>query len=185
MIKVNVKVDIDRLKMQFAHAKQEVNRAAGAALQRVAITARKAADQAIRQRVTLKSADVKGAITVVFPYGRGTLIRDIQAVGDPIALKYYAARKTRRGVTFAVVKGKRRVYKRQGQKAFIIDSLGGHVFVRTGSKHDAPIKKVFGPSLTQRFGTRAVLYKIESTVNERWSIEFDRQISYRRQAGKL
>jgi hypothetical protein len=185
MITVNVKLDIQRMKAEFATAKQEVNRAAGAALQRVATTARKVADQTMRQRITLKSRDVKDAITVVFPYGRGTLVRDIQAVGDPIPLKYYQARKTRKGVTFAVVKGQRKVSQRRGQKSFIIDSLGGHVFVRTGTKHDAPIKKVFGPSITQRFGTKAVLNAIQTTVNERWSIEFDRQIAYRRGAGKL
>lgn len=185
MIKVNVKLDIERTKQEFAHARQEVNRAAGAALQRVATTARKVADQMIRQRITLKSKDVKGSITVVYPYGRGSLIRDIQATGDPIPLKAYQARKTRKGVTFAVVRGQRKIYRRRGQTGFIVDSLGGHVFVRTGVGNDAPIKKVYGPSITQRFGTKAVLRAIESTVNERWSLEFDRQIQYRRQAGKL
>jgi hypothetical protein len=185
MMKVSVTLDVERLKRDFAKSRQEVNRAAGAALQRVATTARKVADQTIRKRVTLKSGDVKGSITVVFPMGRGTLIRDIQATGDPIPLKAYAARRTRKGVTFAVVKGQRKVYTRRGQRAFIIDTLGAHVFVRTGPKHNSSIKKVFGPSLTQRFGTKAVLNAIQTTVNERWSLEFDRQINYRVQAGKL
>jgi hypothetical protein len=186
VIGITVKVSIDDMKAKFAKNRQEVNRAAGAALQRVAITARKVADQKIRERVTLKSSDVKGAITVTFPGGRGTLIRGIQAVGDPIPLKAYQARQTRKGVTFAVVRGQRKgPYKRNGRGGFIINSLGGHVFVRTASGNDAPIKKVFGPSLTQRFGTKRVLNAITEVVNSRWSIEFDRQIAYRVKAGKL
>jgi hypothetical protein len=185
VIKVNVSVDIQAMKRTFEKSQQEVNRAAGAALQRVAISARKVADQNIRQRITLKSSDVKGAITVVFPFGRNSLIRDIQAVGDPIPLKHYAARKTRKGVTFAVVRGQRKVYRRRGNPAFIVDSLGGHVFVRQGRGKGSKIHKVFGPSLTQRFGTKRVLNAITDVVNNRWSIEFDRQIAFRRQAGRL
>jgi hypothetical protein len=185
VIAINVKVSIDDMKAKFAKNRQEVNRAAGAALQRVAITARKVADQKIRERVTLKSGDVKGAITVTFPGGRGTLIRGIQAVGDPIPLKAYQVRKTRKGMTFAVVRGQRKQYKRAGRPGFVIDSLGGHVFVRTASGTNAPIKKVFGPSLTQRFGTKRVLNAITEVVNSRWAIEFERQIAYRVKVGKL
>lgn len=185
VIKVNIALDIATLKRTIKNSNQEINRAAGAALQRVATTARKIADQTIRERVTLKSADVKGAITVVFPFGRGTLIRDIQAVGDPIPLKAYAARKTRKGVTFAVVRGQRKVYRRKGNAGFIVDSLGGHVFTRDGKGKDARIRKVFGPSLTQRFRTKRVLARITETVNNRWALEFERQIAFRRQAGKL
>lgn len=183
MIKVSIKLDIQAAKREFAHAQQEVNRAAGAALQRVATTARKVADQEIRRRITLKSSEVKGNITVVFPFGRGTLIRDIEAIGDPIPLKHYAARKTRKGVTFAVVRGQRKVYRRNGRLGFVVDSLGGHVFVRVGpnppGKQNAPIKKVYGPSITQRFGTKRVQAAILKTVNERWSIEFERQMKFR------
>jgi hypothetical protein len=185
MIKVNISLDIQAMKRSIKDASKEINKAAGAALERVATTARKVADQTIRERVTLKSSDVKGAITVVYPYGRNSLIRDIQAVGSPIPLKAYAARKTRSGVTFAVVRGQRKQYRRNGRPAFIVDSLGGHVFTRVGSGKAAHIKKVFGPSITQRFGTKRVLNRITETINSRWSLEFDRQIAYRKGAGKL
>lgn len=190
MLKVNVKLDIQAARRSFSKAEKEVSAAAAAALNRVSITARKAADQTIRERVTLKSADVKGAITVVYPFGRRTLIRDIQAVGDPIPLKLYQARRMKRGaVTFAVVRGQRKRYMRKGRPGFIVDKIGGHVFVRTTTDPPGPqkakISKVFGPSLTQRFGTKKVLARITETVNNRWKIEFEREISFRRGAGRL
>lgn len=177
-----MKLDMSSFKREIAKEQSATKKAAIRAIDRVATTARKAGDQALRERVTLKSSDVKGAITIAKPFGRTTLIRDIQAKGKPIPLRAYAARRTRKGVTFAVIKGHRKPYRAKGNAAFIVDRLGQHVFARTGPNppgpKGAPITKIHGPSIVRMFGTRAVLSRVISTINERWSIEFEREFAH-------
>jgi hypothetical protein len=183
VIKISVRLDIQRARREFAGDQKEVTKAALRALDRVSTTARKGADQEIRQRVTLKSGTIKNALTIVYPYGRLNLIRDLVATGKPIALREYQARQTRAGVTFAIVKGRRRVYKRQGRAAFEITKYGKHVFVRLDDDPPGPakarIKKVYGPSITQRFMTKRVQHVIKSVIDERWRLEFDREMKFR------
>lgn len=184
MLKINVKWDIDLMRRKFAGGKKEVNKAAARALTRVAITGRKVADQTIRERVTLKSSTVKQALSVRVPFGERTLVRDIVASGSAISLKEYQARQTKKGATFAVVRGKRTAWVREGRAGFVSKRFGGHVFARVEDDPPGPakgrIQKAFGPSITQRFRTKKVQAAIYSAVNERWPIEFAREINYRR-----
>ena len=182
MIKFNVKLDIQSARASLKGMEKEVNKAAIRALTRVATTARKEADQEIRQRLTLSSGTVKQALKIT--KHRGVLIVDIDATGKPIALREYKARETRNGVTFQVAKGKpRKVYKRQGRAAFVIDKYGRHVFVRTGvdppGKAKAPMQKVYGPSIPQYFMTKIVIGRLNRVTAQRWPIEFEREIAYR------
>lgn len=111
------------------------------------------------------------------------------ATGDPLPLREYQASMTKQGAKFRITKGSaREVYKRQGRVAFIPgrrvqatslktgrtssrfsahDRFGGHVFVRTGPNppgpKQAPIKKVFGPGIAQRFRARSVQKVIRDT----------------------
>jgi len=181
----SVKYDIQAARKSFAGEKKEVNKAAARALTRTTTSARKTADQTMRQRITLKSGVVKDAFEIIFPFGHASLVRDLQVSGDPIPLRDWAARRTqRKGVTFAVVKGQRKVYQRRGRKSFIVERIGGHVFVRTTADPPGParpkIAKVFGPSLTQRFRTRQVQDAVMATIRTRWPIEFEREMNYRR-----
>lgn len=186
MFKFNVKYDIQRARKEVQAEQKEINKGAARALERVATTARKIADQKIRERSTLKSAVVKNAIRVRVPFGSRKLIRDIEAVGKPIPLRDYRATPTRAGAKFTVVPGQRKLYRRQGRVGFILEKVGGHVFVRISADPPGPqkakIAKVYGPSITQRFGTRAVQSAIARVVAERWPIEFEREMKYR--AGK-
>lgn len=185
-MKLDVKVDIQRARRELAGLEREVNKAAGRALDRVATTVRKEADQEIRKRLTLKSSVVKNSLEKVRPYGRA-LIRDIVASGRPIPLRDYRARQTRKGVTFAVTKGAgRSLYVRKGKHAFIGKGrLPDRVFVARGPnppgpKH-APIKQVFGPSIPQYFVTKTVKQRMTNAGAARWPIEFGREMKYRRQ----
>lgn len=186
MFKFNVKHDIQQARREVQAEIKEINKGAARALERVATTARKAADQKIRERVTLKSSVVKNAIRVVTPYGQRTLIRDIEAVGKPIPLRDYQSSKTRAGARFAVVPGQRKIYRRQGRVGFVLEKVGRHIFVRVTADPPGPqkakITKAYGPSITQRFGTHAVQNAIARVVEERWPIEFEREMKYR--AGK-
>lgn len=182
MLRLNVRLDIQQARQSLAGLEREVNKAAARALKRVATTARKEADQEIRQRLNLKSATVKAALNIE-QVGRA-LVYDIIASGKPIALKDYGARMTRKGATFQVGKGHpRRVYKRLGRTGFIVPMLGGHVFVRTTADPPGPqkakIQKAYGPSIPQYFVSRFVRERMLRIARERWPIEFKRELAYR------
>jgi formamidopyrimidine-DNA glycosylase len=187
VIKLNVKLDIQAARASLKGLEKEVNKAAIRALTRVATTARKEADQEIRQRLTLTSAAVKKALLI--NKHRNVLIVDIDATGKPIALREWKARETRKGVTFQVSKGKpRKIYRRQGRTGFVIDKYGRHVFVRTGvdppGKAKAPMQKVYGPSIPQYFVTKTVTGRMTRVAATRWPIEFERELAFRAKKAK-
>jgi hypothetical protein len=183
-MRFNVKLDIQQARKELQNDQKEVNKGAARALQRVAITGRKVADQSIRERALLKSGVVKNALDVRIPYGSRTLIRDIVATGTPIPIRDWNARRTKKGVTFAVVKGKRKPYVRGGRPGFVVDKLGKHVFVRVTEDPPGPqkakIAKAWGPGITHRFRTRHVQEAIDRTCRQRWPIEFDREMAFRK-----
>jgi hypothetical protein len=178
-------MDIDRARRDLAHMREQVDKGAIKSIERVAITARKFATQHIQQRLALPSRVIKSKIYLSRPYGSNRLVRDIVASGEPVSIRDYTARKTKRGISYRVSKGaSRKIYKAKGNLGFIIDKFGGHVFART--EPDPPglrkgrIRKVYGPSIPQYFVTRTVLNLIRHTVQERWPIEFTREMKYRR-----
>ena len=70
-----------------------------------------------------------------------TLTYIIRCAGGPIPLKHFRAYQTRKGVSAAPWKN-RKTYR----SAFIVPSLGGHAFWRTGSKR-LPIERIAGPNV--------------------------------------
>ena len=191
MMKINVKLDIDRLRRELRSIEKEVNKGAARAMDRVATTVRKEADQEIRTRLSLKSGTVKGSIRVVRPYGQQRLVRDVEAAGGPIPLKDYSATRTKKGVTYRIGKGKpRKLYIRNNRKGFINPSWGGgHVFVATGGNPpgpaNSPIKKVYGPGIAQGFVAKRTTTRMHRVAAQRWPIEFDREMNFRRQKAGL
>jgi hypothetical protein len=186
VLKVSVKLGIQQARRMFKDMEREVNKAAGRALNRVATTVRKEADQEVRKRLSLKSSTVKGNIIVTRPWGRNSLIRDVVAKGGPIPLREYSARPTKKGATFRIGPGKpRKVYKRKSFVGFINPKWGGgHVFVATGinplgPEKNAPIKKVYGPGIAQGFTAKRTRERMQATLAERWPIEFTREMKYR------
>lgn len=192
MINVDVRVDVAQMKRSLnAIERKLVPRAAANAINKTAITARKVGDQRIRQRFNLKSAVVKANITIKRA-GSSHLIAVIEASGKPIALKDYAARATRKGVTYRISKVRgRRLYTAKGQLGFIVSSLGGHVYVRKGPEPKGPatvgIRKVFGPSLPQYFVTRLVRQAMMSSIQETWPKRFKEAMDFQllRSRGQL
>jgi len=185
-MKFNVVLDVRAARASMKGLEKEVNKAAGRALNRVATTVRKEADQEIRTRLSLKSATVKAALSVDRPFGQDRLIRDVVATGKPIPLRDYSARRVSKGVTYKIGKGKpRKVYIRNQRKGFINPKFGGgNVFVATGPNpsgpKNAPIKKVYGPSITQGFQAARTQLRMRKTAIARWPIEFEREMAYRR-----
>src|SRR5688572_2340900 len=105
MLKLDVKVDLHRLRREMQGFEKDVNKAAAVALNRVATTVRKEANQDIRKSLNLSASVVRANLNVVRPYGNRLIIRDVVASGDPVPLRDYQARMTRKGATFKVKKG--------------------------------------------------------------------------------
>jgi hypothetical protein len=187
-MKFNVQFDIARARREVKATQKQINAGAARALQRVAVSVRKASDQKMRETLALPSKAVKNALDIKAPAGQKTLVREVVATGFPIPIRDYSARRTqRKGVTFKVLKGgPRKAWQVKGRKGFIIDRLGGHVFARSGEDPPgpakAPIKKAYGPSITQRFRTKQVQGVMDATARARWPIEFEREMKFR--AGK-
>lgn len=160
--------------------RRHVPAAVGLALNRIGTTARKVVQQKIRERLAVKAAVARDAITIIRA-GRNRLAVTMVVSGKPIPLKDYGARPTKKGVTYQVSRAaKRKKYLRQGRTGFIRDDAGGHVFVRIEADPPGPakarIKKVYGPSIPQYFRTRAVRTAMVATVRERWPIEVKRAL---------
>lgn len=160
--------------------KKQVPKAAKIALGRVATTVRKVVSQRIRERLNIKSAAAKAAITI--RRNARVLVISIEAKGKPIPIRDYGAKATKRGVTFKVVRGgERKLYSNKYGPGFIVAKAGGHVFARVEPEprgirralgKRARIRKVYGPSVPQYFVTQLITQVMVRTARERWPLEF-------------
>lgn len=89
-----------------------------------------------------------------------------------IPLKDFNPRQTKLGVT-AKAWGQRKVY----DGAFIVDSLGRHVFVRKTKKR-LPIKKLYGPIPSRLAESEGVELAVNKMIDDRLGRELDRNIEF-------
>jgi hypothetical protein len=112
-----------------------------------------------RTRVPVRAIDKYGAMRKVRA-NLGRLEYKIQATGKGIPLKVFKAYQTRRGGSVYVwPKGRYLI-----PHAFIVKSLGGHVFWRT-SKSRLPIEKPTGPSIPKELVKKYVDEAFQSLVS--------------------
>lgn len=128
-------------------------------LNKTAGNVRTSASGAIRQRRALSAKVVRDALAIK-KATKDNLVSSLVVTGKPIPLKDYQASQTKRGVTAKVSPGKRKLVSHRGNRAFIVDKIGGHVFAREG-KPRLPIKKLFGPSLPATF--------LQQQVKQAWT----------------
>lgn len=172
----SARLDITGIKRLASDAQRKhIPVAAATALKRVATTVRNVGAVTIRQKLAVSAAVAKGALKV--ERSGSKLVIYIVASGKPIPLRDYQARKVKAGVSYRVARaGKRKRYRAKGRAAFIIETKGGHVFVRTEDDPPGPqkgrIRKVHGPSVPQYFLTKAIIRAMTKTARERWPIEF-------------
>jgi hypothetical protein len=124
------------------------------ALNKVADNVRVGASRAIREKRALSAKTVRESMQIR-KATRTDLKSTLVVTGRPIPLREYKARPTRAGVTVEVTPGDRKLIEHQGNKAFIVEGLGKHVFAREGGSR-LPIKKLFGPSLPATFVSEQV-----------------------------
>lgn len=143
MAELVVKVDaaaFDRMAALFDHAGVNVQPALGRAINHTGDKARTQVGRALVKQTGIKYGKVREALKTYRAGARGLVYR-IVARGGYVSLKEFGARQTRKGVS-AAPWGKRRVFPH----TFIVPSLGGHVFERTGSGR-YPIRKLWGPAI--------------------------------------
>lgn len=170
---------------------REIPRVIGRTLNRTANTVRTHASREMRQRINLKKATLDAAIT----RKRSNEIQNLRMLelrrawfeirysGKPFGIRDFDAKEVARGVTFKVSRASRRkLYIRAGNKGFIVQKFGGHVFTRVGEDPPGParakIKKASGPSIPQFAATRRVRVDLIRYAQEYWARELERNIRY-------
>lgn len=155
-----------------------LNRAITRALNRAGRGARTEMSREVRKTVRLRSSDVSATVTL----GRAragesvpTFTMTVKQAPVPL-VRFGTPRQGRKGVSVTIVKGKRQTLA----GAFIVDSLGGHAFLRRG-KSSLPIRKLFGPSVRQL--APKALEEARPRIVERLTRELERQIE--RELAKL
>lgn len=143
---------------------REIPRVVGRSITRTKASTVSFVSKDLRKKINLKKSDIDQSITSRRCEEKRTITHwwfEVAVKGKPLPLKDYAARKTqvsgsRNWASFKVSKGwRRKRYVAKGQKGFISDRLGGHVFVRDGvdppGPQKAPLRKVFGPAIPHFF----------------------------------
>jgi hypothetical protein len=133
-------------------------------LNKTAANVRTSASRAIRERRSLSAKTVNQALAIR-KASNAKLVSSLVVTGRPIPLKEYKARETRKGVTVSVTPGARKLIEHAGNRGFIVQKIGGHVFAREG-KSRLPIKKLFGPSLPSTFVQEEVKRAWTATAQE-------------------
>lgn len=133
-------------------------------LNKTAANVRTSASSAIRKRRALSASVVRDAMSIR-KATKERLVSSLVTTGRPIPLRDYKARQTRKGTTVAVSPGKRKLVDHKGNRGFIIQKIGAHVFAREG-KQRLPVKKLFGPSLPSTFVQEEVRRAWTATAND-------------------
>ena len=164
---------------------REIPRVIGRTLNRTASSVMSRPSREMRTRVNLKKAVIDKAISkrrsneiqTLTALGLGRAWFEIRYSGKPFGIRDFDARETAKGVTFKVARiGRRKLYVRKGNKGFIVDKFGGHIFTRIGEGRQ--IKKASGPSIPQFAATKRVQASLIQYAQEFWARELERNIKY-------
>ena len=171
--------------------KRDLPRVVGRSLDRTGKSVRSLFSKRLRQRLNLKKSVVDAALRsrrsgeiqnlTALKLGRAWV--QLEVSGKPIPLRDFAARQTKSGVTFKIARaGGRRKYLALGQPAFIVASIGGHVFVRKGPEPPGPptigIRKVYGPSLPQFLSSKREQRELIAHAAKFWAQEIERNARF-------
>jgi len=189
---LSIKPDISGAKEYLNRLeRKELPRVIGRTLTRAASAAKSFSSRKLRERINLKKAIIDAAIRTkrsseiqnLTALGLGRAYFEIHWSGKPFPIRDFAARQTRRGVTFQVSRAAgRKVFKRKGRLGFIVQRLGGHVFVRVTDDPPGPLKakirKAIGPSIPQFAITQREQEAIIAHVRDFWEREIIRNARF-------
>ena len=174
-----MKIDIDdsqaakKLSRQaFIVSDKHLKKAEVRSVNRVLRGARTEISRAIREGYRMKSSDIKDAMTLRRASATQSTPTGIIRIEDkplPI-IRFGSPNQTRAGLSVTVRRGRRQTIK----GGFIVESMGGHAFIRT-TEDSLPIRKLFGPSA--RMLAPFAIKKSKGAVDERMVKEFDRNVN--------
>jgi len=171
--------------------KRDIPKVVGRSLDRTGKSVMALFSRRIRQRINLKKSVVDKSLKtrrsseiqnlVALALGRAYV--ELIVSGRPIPLRDFAARQVKRGVTYSIRRGGgRKQYTALGQQAFIVRSLGGHVFVRRGPEPPGPatigIRKVYGPALPHFLLSKKEQRELLAHAAKVWPEEITRNARY-------
>ena len=167
-MQISVEADIRGATRGLLLMQKDINTAAVAALNRVAVTTRAVASRSISQQTSLPVNEVRQRVPLVRA-NKYTLEAEISAKKYAPNLMRYAARQTRPGVS-AKAWRERKVYR-----GTFIANKGRTVFKRT-TRERLPIEPVYGPSVPRTFIRDETTRAMRSTIDRRFPLEFDRAL---------
>lgn len=171
--------------------KQDIPRVIGRSLTRTGNSVKSRFSQRLRQRLALKKAVVDAGLKVrrsqevqtlaALNLGRGWF--ELVVNGKPIPLRDFQARMTRKGATFRVSPSRgRHLYMSGGQAGFIVNSIGGNVFVRKGPEPPGAskigIRKVYGPALPQYLQSKVEQKRLIAYAQAFYAVEVERNARF-------
>lgn len=178
LFSTNVRTNADSVVMELLGAAQETPEAVMRALNKMAEQGKVAGAREVRAAgYNLKIGAIKKGIKVRRAT-KSELRASVIATGKPVPLIEYGARQTAKGVSVSVLKGRKVI-----AGAFIATMPSGHsgVFVREqGAKHKKvgqgkqaswhalPIKELFGPSVPDGMGNKAVQVALQRLFTEKF-----------------
>ncbi len=168
-VKIDTK-DFERLAATFQSAGKNVKAALARAINHTGDKARTQVTRALVRQTGAKYSAIRAAIRTAPAGSRGVVYRII-AKGGFMSLKEFGARQTARGVS-AAPWSKRRVFPH----TFIVASLGGHVFERTG-RGRTPIRKLWGPAIPRELVKDRSKEAFETTVRAELPRRLEHEVS--------
>lgn len=181
-----------------------VRKAANAALNRVAGSARTEASKLIRQDYNIKAARINQFLRVAVKAAGMRMEAVISGRGLGLALAYFDAKqkglkvlsegsgkmrtkylsrtgRNRGDVTVKVKRssGRKVVGPKYNNRPFLTQMKSGHigVFVRQ-SKARKPIEQLLGPGVGGLFGSAKIMQAVKRRIKEQWEKEFSHQLKY-------
>lgn len=165
-----INADVREVQRMTRHIRNGTQRVIPRALNRTIRQVQSAAVKSIAREIPVKQSRIRRNLRLE----RATRARFTGAVvarGFPIPIKSFNPRQTAAGVTYRGQMGGRRILR----GAFIVPTLGGHVFRRRGTAR-LPIDKQFGPSVPQVFLQDRTTSAMERTGAQRWPINVQQEL---------
>lgn len=162
MAGVTIRVDIAPVQQALAGIRNGAPRAAARAINRSITTLNAQASREIAKDVGLPVTQVKKSLRIIRARFE-SLVGSVEVTGRRIPIIAFAARQTRRGVTYRGRGGGRKVIP----GSFIATMRSGHEGVfRRRSKRRLPIIELLGPSLPKVAANAAIVATIRRIADE-------------------
>lgn len=175
---MSVRIEIDEKALEtaynlFAGAREQVRRAAGAAINKTLVTVRKEASATIREHYVINASKIKSSFTL-HRIGRSSTRGSLLSKGTVLDLSNFRLRKPKRGPVKVQVRKEgglkpvRRLFIHKERKPMQRTSPAAY-----------PLRIPQGPSVPQMFGNEDTLKALAPLTEEMLNERFLHEVAYR------